>query len=96
MADTERHVKRFVFGRLLPVRGVDHVWERRYGWHWVVEQRRSHAFSNRAWWSDTEWLYPKQRNRPLPKIDWDQAWSELQHGYRPKESGIDISPPKAE
>lgn len=40
MADTERHVKRFVFGRLLPVRGVDHVWERRYGWHWVVEQGR--------------------------------------------------------
>ncbi len=34
---TERHVKMFVFGKLLPIRGVDNVWERRYGWHWIVE-----------------------------------------------------------
>lgn len=55
MADTERHVKRFVLGRLLPMRGVDHVWERRYGWHWVVEK-------GRGWhklievWDAVEWL----------------------------------------
>ncbi len=69
MADTERHVKRFVFGRLLPVRGVERVWERRYGWHWVVEKE--------AWvfdcqlqckvangWEATAWLHevkPKKR-----------------------------------
>ena len=69
MADTERHVNRFVFGRLLPVRGVDHVWERRYGWHWVVEKRRSLVFSNRVWWEDAEWLYPRRSDRPTIKVD---------------------------
>lgn len=55
MDDTERHVKKFVFGRLLPVRGVDHVWERRYGWHWVVENRV--GFLDRRWVAH-EWLKP--------------------------------------
>lgn len=55
MADTERHVKRFVFGRLLPVRGVEHVWERRYGWHWVVE-REQYNYSRPPAWRATEWL----------------------------------------
>lgn len=77
MADTERHVKMFVFGRLLPVRGVDHVWERRYGWHWVVEKRRL-IDGIGSWWSDTEWLYPRHGERlpikvdlPMAKNPWD-------------------------
>lgn len=60
MTDTERHVKRFVFGRLLPVRGVDHVWERRYGWHWVVEKEFKYFEIGRGWlvdWFFTEWLH---------------------------------------
>lgn len=71
MADTERHVKRFVFGRLLPVRGVDHVWERRYGWHWVVEEQRW-LIGGGPRWNEKEWLYDKRRDRPLPKIEWPE------------------------
>lgn len=99
MADTERHVKRFVFGRLLPVRGVDHVWERRYGWHWVVEVESGHMGVRHGFplfWEEVAWLHPNNVKRPLPKIDWDEAWPELQHGYRPKGSGMGMSPPKAE
>lgn len=62
MVDTERHVKRFVFGRLLPVRGVDHVWERRYGLHWVVE-RELWNYARPPVWRATAWLHevkPKQ------------------------------------
>lgn len=52
---TERHVKRFVFGKLLPIRGVDNVWERRYGWHWVVEAERL-EYCKGYTWRMTEWL----------------------------------------
>ncbi len=55
----ERHVKRFVFGKLLPIRGVDNVWERRYGWHWVVE-REELGFGRHTWlalrWTAKSWL----------------------------------------
>jgi len=58
MTDKERHVKRFVFGKLLPVRGVGHVWERSYGWHWVVEQGRGwHKLIEK--WDASEWLNPR-------------------------------------
>ena len=52
---TDRHVKRFVFGRLLPIRGVENVWERRYGWHWVVE-RNAFAFGGHSGWNKEEWM----------------------------------------
>lgn len=62
MAEAERHVKRFLLGRLLPVRGVDHVWERRYGWHWVVEKEQ-YNYSRPPVWKAKAWLHevkPKQ------------------------------------
>ena len=93
MADTERHVKRFVFGRLLPVRGVDHVWERRYGWHWVVEKTCYELMADDTWVA-TEWL-----NESKPKKGWTGAapeWPPIQWGYQPKRDGRESDPPGAD
>lgn len=93
MADTKRHVKRFVFGRLLPVRGLDHVWERRYGWHWVVEVESGHMGVRHGFplfWKATEWLYDSK-----PKKGWTGAAPvevNILHGYQPKRDASEGEP----
>ena len=75
------------------MRGVDHVWERRYGWHWVVE---ASTYSN--WrapiWKTKAWLHEVK-----PKQGWTGAAPvevNILHGYQPKIDGREGDAPGAE
>lgn len=65
MDRSERHVRRFVFGRLLPIRGVEHKWERRFGWHWIVEKEQL-VFCKGLQWVGVEWLHGKPWDTSAP------------------------------
>lgn len=67
MIDRERHVRRFVFGRLLPIRGMKYKWDRRYGWHWVV-QLKDVTLLGPDVWVDKEWLHGKPWDGRSPSL----------------------------